>query len=116
MDALIDSLKDAKFHRVLKLYRLDDPDAPPVVDPTPEEKAQEKVFKAAKPHKAARVEGTPPANYPDLASFSSPASFMYGMGSQEDVTRVIQYLKNLANLQVLPVQKRGSCMYACMQV
>ena len=56
-----------------------------------------------------------PHNYPHLAKSGSKANDLYGLAYQEQLSRLMEYLFQNGRYELVPVQSRGSCMYAAIR-
>ena len=59
-----------------------------------------------------RREGSIPAPIPSEREYSSHASLALGLNSQEAYSRLSHYLQSVAQLDLIPVEANGNCLFS----
>ena len=59
-----------------------------------------------------RREGSIPAPIPSERGYSSHASLALGLNSQEAYSRLSRYLQSVAQLDLIPVEANGNCLFS----
>ena len=70
-----------------------------------------RVFEEARSLEA-KVTGRKPHQYPQLNKFGNRANKIYGLVNQEQWSRLMENLHLNGGYELVPVQNRGSCMFA----
>ena len=60
-------------------------------------------------------EGTIPAPIPSERGYSSHASLALGLSNQEAYSRLSHYLQSVAQLDLIPVEANGNCLFSSVR-
>lgn len=134
-------LSDQKYGRLLCVEGAGDPqepDAPPV-PPQPgkgkgkgkagKKQSKKKGGKQSDPKKPVssqksvppghrsmpKVRGTLPKDYPEQELYGSRANEIYSLANQAELSKLMEYLFLNGSYELVPVQKRGSCLFASIR-